>query len=151
MRYNFTFCLRPISQTIFRNIYPQSPLRRNIGNDWQRISLMEISSLRGSPEAALIACFYDWTEVSLSSCVSLPLKSCFSLEAAYFSLSLSRSWRMASVADDFLTARRINVFPMLYIQFSSFLKGIIVAWHAKCKKVTSKVQNFWHAKCKKTI
>lgn len=35
---------------------------------------------------------------------------------------------MASVADDFLTVRRINVFPMLYIQFSSFLKGIIFSF-----------------------
>ena len=42
-------------QTIFRDIYPRFPSRRNIGNDRQLTDLMEISSLYGSHRAAPIA------------------------------------------------------------------------------------------------
>ena len=65
----------------------------------------------------------DWTEVALSSCVSLPFRKAVpDLEAAYFSLALLRSWRIASLADDCYTARRIHVFPMLDIQLSRCVK-----------------------------
>lgn len=50
-----SFCLRLIPQTIFRDIYPRYPSRRSIRNDRQLVDLMEFSSLRGSPGAALIA------------------------------------------------------------------------------------------------
>ena len=74
------------------------------------------------PDSPTKGC-YDWTEVALSSCVSSPFRKAIpDLEAAYFSLALLRSWRMASAADGVYSARRIHVFPMLCIQFSRYMK-----------------------------
>ena len=61
--------------------------------------LIEPPSLPDSPTKGCC----DWTEVSLSSHVSLPFqKAILNFEAAYFSLALSRSWRMTSVAAEIL-------------------------------------------------
>ena len=75
---------------------------RSFTGNRQLTDLMEISSPRGSPEAVLIAWICDWTEVSLSSHVSLPFRKAVpDFEAAYLSLVQSESWRMASLADCF--------------------------------------------------
>ncbi|HEZ7986798.1 MAG TPA: hypothetical protein RWO09_07680 [Ruminococcus sp.] len=59
--------------------------------------LIEPPSLPDSPTKGCC----DWTEVSLSSHVSSPFRKAVpDFESAYLSLALSRSWRMASMADD---------------------------------------------------
>ena len=52
------------------------PLHRNITGEWQLTILMGISPFCGSHKTALIVISCDWTEVSLSSCVSSPSGSC---------------------------------------------------------------------------
>ena len=58
------------------SICPWLPLHRNITGEWQLTILMGISPFCGSHKTALIVISCDWTEVSLSSCVSLPSGSC---------------------------------------------------------------------------
>jgi len=64
-----SFCL-------FCNICPRHPLHRNCTDYRQRTDIMGVSPLCGSHKAALIVISCDWTEVSLSSCVSSPSGSC---------------------------------------------------------------------------
>ena len=67
----------------------------------------------------------DWTEVSLSSHVSLPFQK--AILKPHISRSLFQGlgvWLLW--LPRFYTSRVINVFLMLYIQFSSFLKEIII-------------------------
>ena len=82
----YSFCLRLIRkfQTIFRDIYPRYPSRRNSASDRQLIGLMGIS---------------PYWEVSLSSHVSSPFRKAVpNFETSYLSLILSESWRMVSLA-----------------------------------------------------
>lgn len=90
----YSFCLRPTHfvSDVFRDIYPQYPSRRNIGNDRQLIDLMSFSLHYGSHRAAPIALVCGWAEVSLSSCVSSPFRKAVpDFEASYLSLVVVQS------------------------------------------------------------
>ena len=52
-------------------------------------------------------------------------ESCSEFQSSYLSLAHIRSWRMAFVADDFLTVRRINVSPILIFNFKGSVKEFI--------------------------
>lgn len=94
----------------------------SVSVSWKSHPFEDLPKLPSLPDSPTKGCC-DWTEVALSSCVSSPFRKAIpDLEAAYFSLALLRSWRMASAADGVYSARRIHVFPMLCIQFSRYMK-----------------------------
>lgn len=87
-----SFCLRLIPQTIFRDIYPRYPSRRSIRNDRQLVDLMEFSSLRGSPGAALIAWFRFHSVLWLDGSIMILLRFIAPWKAVSVSkLHISRS------------------------------------------------------------
>ena len=94
----------------------------SVSVSWKSHPSEDLPELPSLPDSPTKGCC-DWTEVALSSCVSSPFRKAIpDLEAAYFSLALLRSWRMASAADGVYYDRRIHVFPMLCIQFSRYMK-----------------------------
>ena len=87
-------------------------------NSYPSMVLIEPSSL---PDSDFTRCC-DWTEVSLSSCVSSPFRKAVpDFEASYLSLALSRSWRMASLAAVILYRPQDYCIPDAVIRFSSYL------------------------------